>query len=162
MTLTGYRRYLENVHLGFLTKLTGRYSAPTGASASNEEIDSLATRLGVHVCEPLREFFVWIGHDVDGLFRGTECLLDHFEENVAWLPELFAEMNVPFDSTGKPVCFYCHQGYIAYWYHSDPEVLDPRCWTLADDGVHASPTLAGTVSEVLSREVICRVNLASN
>lgn len=123
---------------------------PVGAD--KHEIERVAARVDLPMCVALKQFFSWMGMDYNGVLRGTDCFLVNFLNNVEWLPEFFAEMNVTWVGP-QPVCFYSHQGYIAFWYDATSVEDDPPLWFLADDGRHNVPSKVGTVSSVLSDEV---------
>ncbi len=103
--------------------VVARLGEPRGASVS--EVEALELALGFAIPVAYREYLLWMGHDVDGVFRGTECFIEHVLTNTAALPELLRENGVAVLETGRLVCWFMHQGYIASWFVAHPGVQDP-------------------------------------
>ncbi len=144
--------YLQRAKRYYESELYGEFGAPRGAS--DREIMEVEGRLGRVLPAAFREYLRWMGNDFEGIFRGTDCFLRDVEANTEWLPSFLEECGVVFADTATVICFWCHQGCVAVWFHVDGDVADPECWGLTDDGKPVRSV--GRFSEYIER---CLVDL---
>src|SRR6185295_16287706 len=87
--------------------------------ASEEEVAALERTLGKPLPPAYRSYLLWMGSDVQGVLRGSDCFVDHVVDNNAYLPDFLADNGVTFLLPTSFVCFFMHQGYIAAWFDLD-------------------------------------------
>lgn len=102
-----------------------RYYASPPRGATEEEINALEQRLGMSLPAAYREFLLWMGDDLDGIFRGSDCFAHSVLGNTKALKdELLPENGIDLGSE-NPVVFFMHQGYIAAWFDRTASEPDP-------------------------------------
>jgi hypothetical protein len=119
---------------------------------SRRDITELEKELGFSLPKTYKQYLRWMGTDYNGIFRGTDCFISDVERNTSALPELFEENNLTFNLAEHYVCFYMHQGYIAFWFNLPKENDDPTCYGFAE-GSMPEPKLAGNFTEFLLQEM---------
>jgi len=121
--------YLDQVRAYHREHIEPLLGAARGCEA--REVDALERALGFALPAAYREFLLWMGRDLDGAFRGSDCFVDHVRYNNEWLPKLLAENDVGFPLPERFVAFFMHQGYVAAWF-AIPAEPDPACWLFAE------------------------------
>lgn len=86
---------------------------------------ALETALGVRLPADYRAFLRWMGRDEDGVWCGSECLVDDIVNNTKSLPELLVENGLAGALPERYVCVFSHQGYIAVWFEAPTDAADP-------------------------------------
>jgi hypothetical protein len=124
----------------------------TTLGATEAEVAAFERMLGKPVPAAYRSYLLWMGQDVQGVLRGSDCFLSHVVDNNAYLPELLAENEVTFHLPASFVCFFMHQGYIAAWFDLDSADDDPPCWVFAE-GSTPQPKLDGTFASFISGQI---------
>jgi hypothetical protein len=105
------------------TKTEPFRSRPRGAPEA--EILALEHRLGIRFPEAYREYLLWMGNDYTGVLQGSDCFIRDVENNATGLRELLCENGIAHPAY-KPIVFFMHQGYIAYWFDASDPKEDPE------------------------------------
>jgi hypothetical protein len=127
-----------------------KFGRPIGAF--NSDVLALEARLDVGLPAAYREYLLWIGADFHGLLRGSDCFISHVEANEVGLIDLLKENNLP-SLTYKPVVFFLHQGYIAFWFNADEVADDPLVFSFSEADCSSGIRTLGTFSAWLFTEL---------
>ena len=135
----------------FERKLRVKFGEPVGLTEAALLV--LEERLEVSFPAAYRQYLLWMGMDKNGVLRGSEWFADDLSDNQDFLTELLAENEVTGASTGKKVCFFSHQGYMAAWFLADASELDPFCEFYSEADAHPSVKKVGRFSDFLLKEL---------
>ena len=122
--------------------------SPRGAS--ERQCRALERAIGHPLPAAYRQYLLWIGRDRNGILRGSDCFIEHVQENHEALPELLAENQVDFELPSEFLVFLLHQGYVAAWFELPATDPDPVVWVFGE-GQHDHPESPGRFSEWLER-----------
>ena len=123
---------------------------PVGAP--ERDISALEVRLGCKLPLAYREFLLWMGGDLNGLLRGTDCFIGNIETNEQSLRDLLSENDLA-PLSYRPVVFFLHQGYIAYWFSMNGARVDPEVFSFNEGLREVGIRSVGDFSLWLSAEL---------
>lgn len=132
-------------------KIEPALGRPRGAPEA--EILALERRLGIQLPAAYREYLRWMGNDCKGALRGSDCFIRDVETNANGLRELLLENGVAHPSS-RPIVFFLHQGYIAYWFDATDQRDDPELSCFHENGESRAILTMGTFSEWLFEELL--------
>lgn len=132
------------------TKIEPIRGRPRGAPEA--EILALESRLGIRCPAAYRQYLLWMGNDSAGALQGSNCFIRDVEPNGAGLRELLRENGVAHPSC-RPIVFFMHQGYIAYWFDAEDSSEDPEVYCFHESAESRAIVDAGTFSEWLFEEL---------
>ena len=82
--------------------------------------------------ESYKQFLLWMGNDLKGVFQGSEWFLKNVEENTKYLDDFLYENEISLEHCGKPICFFSHQGYMSAWFYLPADQPDPKCYFFSE------------------------------
>ncbi|MDN3576281.1 SMI1/KNR4 family protein [Chitinimonas viridis] len=130
------------LHADLVAPLLG---SPVGAS--EEDVGALESRIGLKLPDTYRQYLVWMGRDVNGIFRGSNWFISDIESNREVLKDLLEEIGSQYELAPSHLVFFTHQGYMAAWFDASGNEVDPKCWFI-HDGMQ-EPGMSGNFTEVL-------------
>jgi hypothetical protein len=132
-------------------KIEPARARPRGAPEA--EVLALERRLDVRFPAAYREYLRWMGNDHEGALQGSDCFIRNVETNAKGLQELLRENGVAHPSC-RPIVFFLHQGYIAYWFDAADPREDPEVSCFHENGESREILTMGTFSEWLFEELL--------
>ena len=114
----------------------------------NKEIAEVEHQFGFQFPQAYRQFLLWMGKDVTGLFIGSNWYLKDIVQNTECLKDLLAENRVTFDLPAHYLVFFSHQGYMAAWFALPNESEDPVVYYYNECEMD-KPRIEGTFTEFL-------------
>lgn len=147
---------LEACKAFYAEHLYVRFGAPLGCTP--EEVSRLEHTIGHRLPAAYVAYLRWMGNDVSGVFRGSDCYARHVLENSRWVKELLAENEMVWEFSADYLCFFCHQGYLCAWFELGDGPDDPPCYFFGEgrylpDGSRERPQAVGTFSNFLLEEL---------
>lgn len=133
------------------TRIEPALGRPRGAPEA--EILALERRLDARFPAAYREYLRWMGNDCHGALQGSDCFIRDVETNAGGLRELLLENGVAHPSC-RPIVFFMHQGYIAYWFDATDPSEDPEVSCFHENGELPAILTVGTFSEWLFEELL--------
>jgi hypothetical protein len=127
------------------------FGRPIGAFKS--DVVALEARIHTNLPAAYREYLLWMGADFNGVFRGSDCFVNHVEENHKGLVVLFKENDLVTLSY-CPIVFFMHQGYIACWFDASDQSDDPAVFCFSEATSASGIQAVGTFSDWLCSELL--------
>jgi hypothetical protein len=139
--------YLGDCRTFYEHKLKASFGMPLGCS--EKDIAGYELSEGVRLPKAYRQFLTWMGKDYSGVFKGSEWFLKDVKENTMCLPELLEDNGVSEQLSGKPLCFFSHQGYISAWFDVSVSEDDPMCFLFSESSSDNQIERVGRFSQFL-------------
>jgi len=131
--------------------LRPRFGEPAGCT--EYELTALERAVGHALPAAYREYLLWMGNDVDGVFRGSEWFAADVMENTAYVGELLREHGMEEHLREPVLAFFCHQGYMVAWFELPAEVDDPPCYFFSEGHDMTAPVRYERFSDFLYAEL---------
>lgn len=116
--------------------------------ADEADVAALEAALGVRLPADYRAFLRWMGRDEDGVWCGSECLIDDIVNNTKSLPELLVENGLAGALPERYVCVFSHQGYIAVWFEAPTDAADPPAFIFNEGQLELGIQTGKTIMQV--------------
>lgn len=113
-----------------------RFGHPIGCS--QREIELFQAKNDVDLPASYKQFLLWMGGDLNGIFKGSEWFLCNVEENNMYLDELLRENEIGIDHQEEVFCFFSHQGYMSAWFSLTSNKEDPECYFFSEANKESS------------------------
>lgn len=143
-----YLQEIKRFHVEHVEPFMGK---PVGCSQL--EIDEFEKQIGFLLPEAYRQFLEWMGKDYHGIFRGSDCFINHVVNNTEWLPQLLAENNIDFKLPEHYLAFFSHQGYRMAWFELLKINEDPPTYFYTEGKDLTAPVIEGTFTDFLFKEL---------
>jgi hypothetical protein len=138
-----YLRDIRELHYATIAPYTGK---PRGCTLA--QVAALEARLGFSLPCAYVQFLLWMSHDTQGMFVGSDCFINHVEQNTRYLSKLLESNCVRFELPPQYLAFFSHQGYQLLWFPLPAQSDDPICWGFCE-GHTSEPTAMGKFTEWL-------------
>ncbi len=122
----------------------------TGCSPN--DISELENELKGSLPIAYKEYALWCGSDINGIFTGSEASIHDVMGNNDALNEVLIEEELSHFSNEKFVCFLSHQGYQYYWFYLS-DAPDPICYIYLETDESTEFVEAGKFSELFHKLV---------
>lgn len=130
--------------------LLSEFGQPEGSQ--EEKISFFEGKYMLRLPKAYRQYLLWMGNDIAGVFRGSEWFLKDLVDNNQFLPEFLDENKVPYNKKKNPICFFSHQGYMAAWFYLN-ESDNPDCYFYSEVNSNSIAELDGRFSDFLLKEL---------
>lgn len=143
--------YLAQCRTHYDRNLFQEHGHPIGANET--EIAEVELAFGNKFPVAHRQYLKWMGNDISGKLRGSEWFLKDIRDNTSFLREFLEEEGVELKLDRQPVCFFCHQGYMAGWYYLIDAIDDPECYYYSEATDVPEPQVVRSFSAFLLRDL---------
>lgn len=113
-----------------------------------EEVTALERQFGFPFPEACRQFLLWMGKDLKGVFVGSGWFYNDVISNSRDLKSLLTDNKVDFELPAHYLAFFMHQGYMAAWFTLPKESENPVVYFYHECKM-ARPRIEGKFTEFL-------------
>lgn len=142
--------YLKEIKDFYRVTIFPHKGNPIGCSS--EEIVALERQLGFLLPNAYKQFLLWMGKDVHGIFVGSNWFLDDVIPNTQGLKHFLLENQVAFELPAHYLTFFSHQGYMMAWFALPTENGDPEVYYYNECEME-KPRIEGIFTEFLLKDM---------
>jgi hypothetical protein len=143
--------YLSEIKQFYDNNIRPYIGKPHGCT--KRDVLNLEKEIGFALPDAYKEYLLWMGTDVEGIFRGLDYFFDDIIDNTKYLPELLAENHVRFALPEHYLAFFGGQGYQYTWFNLPKESEDPTAYYFCESEKSNEVVRVGSFTETLFKEM---------